>query len=241
MFEKLERSCELQFYLQFQFLVIFPIFSNQGKGELNLILTIVNQFICPRPVNMQNNIAIDKVSCIYISFWRPLFRKVFLIAWVLTLQSYESYVETLKVKSEDLIKNVLPRKIAELNKLLDSGEFSITHQQKLLDDDLNVPIPDAPAIGPMQSPRTSALNTIDGGESDEDEDEEDEDDEGEKMAKKRKLNNGTAALTATKPQVPSSLYKCNAVISKLIDTLEPFARESLEAGKIVCMHAIFDF
>lgn len=61
-------------------------------------------------------------------------------------QNFEDYVTSVKTKSEDLIKSVFPRKIAELNKLLDSEDFNFEHQQKLLFESLNIPIPDAQAI-----------------------------------------------------------------------------------------------
>jgi hypothetical protein len=65
---------------------------------------------------------------------------------LISLQDFESYVSNVKQKSEDLIKRVFPKRIKELNDLLESPEFDLDLQKKGLKLPLNIPVPDPQAI-----------------------------------------------------------------------------------------------
>jgi len=141
-------------------------------------------------------------------------------------QNFEDYVTSVKTKSENLIKNVFPRKIEELNKHLDSEQFSFEHQQKVLYESLNIPVPDPQAI-------TRALsNNFHNAEE-------------EGQNKKRKLNNihsDTDANTVEGTKVlvlPSGPVACNSVISKHIDVVKPYIRELVEHANLLKMWVTF--
>jgi len=141
-------------------------------------------------------------------------------------QNFEDYVTTVKSKSEVLVKTVFPRKIMELNKLLDSTEFSYEEQQKSLYEALNIPIPDAQAI-------SSALTNSHHGA-----------DDGEASNKKRKLNNAHSenAITTDGTKVlalPSGPITCNTILSKHIDTVKPYIRELVEHANLLKMWITF--
>jgi len=139
---------------------------------------------------------------------------------------FEDYVLSVKSKSEHLIKSVLPRKIDELNKLLDSAEFSYEHQHKLLYEALNIPVPDAQAIS------RALANSYQGAE------------DGEASSKKRKLNNAHAddlgMTEGTKVlALPSGPITCNTILSKHIDTVKPYIRELVEHANLLKMWVTF--
>jgi len=140
-------------------------------------------------------------------------------------QNFENYVTSVKTKSEDLIKSVFPRKIEELNKHLDSEQFSFEHQQKVLYEALNIPVPDAQAINRALS---NNYHT-----------------DGDGSAKKRKLNNihsddDSTPLEGTKVlALPSGPVACNSVISKHIDIVKPYIRELVEHANLLKMWVTF--
>jgi len=142
-----------------------------------------------------------------------------------TSQNFEDYVTSVKTKSEVLIKSVFPQKIEALNKLLDSQEFSYEHQQKMLYESLNIPIPDAQAIN-------RALTNSHHGAGD-----------GEAANKKRKLNNAHEEVVVTEGTkvlaLPSGPVTCNSILTKHIDTVKPFIRELVEHANLLKMWVTF--
>jgi len=56
-------------------------------------------------------------------------------------QNFNDYVASVKATSENLIKNIFPQKISELNEILDSDAFNFEEQQKLLNHNLDLPVP----------------------------------------------------------------------------------------------------
>ncbi|CAL8083476.1 unnamed protein product [Orchesella dallaii] len=141
-------------------------------------------------------------------------------------QNFEDYVTSVKTKSENLIKVVFPRKVEELNKHLDSEQFSFEHQQKTLYESLNIPVPDAQAINRALS---NNFHNADG----------------EGQNKKRKLNNIHADADANPVEgtkvlvLPSGPVTCNSVISKHIDIVKPYIRELVEHANLLKMWVTF--
>jgi hypothetical protein len=68
------------------------------------------------------------------------------------LQIFDDYVKSVKEKSEDLVKNVFPKRISELNDMLESTEFNMELQKDNLRVPLNIPVPDAQAIARYLGP-----------------------------------------------------------------------------------------
>jgi len=64
-----------------------------------------------------------------------------------TNDNFEEYVTSIKTKSEDLIKTIFPQKITELNAILESEQFSYEAQKTILNNSLNIPLPNSGGAG----------------------------------------------------------------------------------------------
>jgi len=149
-------------------------------------------------------------------------------------QSFEDYVSQVKKKSEDLIKKEFPKRIKELNELLESPEFDMELQKKSLWQPLNIPVPDAQAIA--RALHHHRPNNVE--------------EEEFPVGKKRKLNNvggrdeypedhvittgGTKVLA-----LPTGPVNCNVVIAGLFDAVKPQIRQLVEYANLLKMWVTF--
>lgn len=148
-------------------------------------------------------------------------------------QSFEDYVSQVKKKSEELVKKEFPKRIKELNELLESPEFDMELQKKSLWQPLNIPVPDAQAIArAIHLQRPNHL-----------------DEEEFPVGKKRKMNNvgrdeypeehvittgGTRVLA-----LPTGPVNCNVVIASLFDAVKPQIRQLVEYANLLKMWVTF--
>ncbi|OXA52101.1 Proteasome activator complex subunit 3 [Folsomia candida] len=150
-------------------------------------------------------------------------------------QDFEDYVSSVKQKSEELIKNVFPKRIVELNEILDSPLFNLDVQKQGLSIPLNIPVPDAQAI-------SKALNhTIQNNHNDEEE---------SPAGKKRKLNNvkngpivEDQSIIATGTKVlalPEGQVTVNKTISKMFDVVKPQIRQLVEYSNLLAKYPIIE-
>jgi len=149
-------------------------------------------------------------------------------------QDFEDYVASVKSKSEDLVKNVFPKRIKKLNDLLESPQFDLEHQRKNLIQPLNIPIPDSQAI----------CRAIKNHQNSNDEDD-------SPAGKKRKLNNHAKATNNVEEAaivmaegtkvlaLPTGPVPCNKFILSMFDVVKPQIRQLVEYSNLLKMWITF--
>jgi len=143
------------------------------------------------------------------------------------VQIFDDYVKSVKEKSEDLVKNVFPKRISELNDMLESAEFNMDLQKDNLRVPVNIPVPDAQAI-------MRAINNSHGhGEED------------GPAGKKRKYNNQNNhihedadgdVITTSGTKVlalPTGPIGVNTTITRMFDMVKPQIRQLVEISNLV--------
>ncbi|KAK7602192.1 hypothetical protein V9T40_009633 [Parthenolecanium corni] len=125
----------------------------------------------------------------------------------------QQFKENIKMKGEDLIINVFPKKIVFLNELIKLPEWNEERMENL-HEDINVPIPEPVILNNCTSP----------------------------LAKKRKLEIEVDVNSTTGTKVfsfPSGMALSNKKLSKLINVIKPTIKQLVEDSNILKMWISF--
>lgn len=125
-------------------------------------------------------------------------------------KAVEDYKEKYKKEAENLVQTVFPRKVTDLNGLLEDDKFALQRLRKIADD-VNIPIPD---------PQTYLINNGD-----------------EPAAKKAKMDNvSNNFLMGSKVLLlPNGMARTNRNIVELIDLVKPHIVELIEHANHIKM------